>query len=240
MTLAISIITKNGVAFAADSRVTSGDPRGPTTVNDTVKKIFELGSCCGLTIAGDGGLGASIIDLIYYELHKNPDYRRLSVDEMLLICRESAIKRYNEWFSGVNFEDRPTLHIILSGYRKDISTSNFIDAPEIFTLHSERNFAPHRWTLLGFMAIGITPLATYLLNTLYSKEITLKHALELAAFAILETASQDGKVGKDIQLASCSLEQKFNIYSQDETYEYIYQAQRHKENLKKAFYNREN
>lgn len=237
MTLAISIVAHDGIAVAADSRVTSGDPRGPTTVNDTVKKIFELGDFCGLTIAGDGGLGASIIDVIHYELHKNPNYRYLSVDEMLRVCRESAIRKYNEWFDKVNFEDRPTLHIILSGYRKDIANRNFVDAPEIFTLYSERNFAPHRWTLLGFMAIGITPLATYLLNTLYTKEITLKHALELAAFAILETSSQDGKVGKDIQLASFSLQQPFKLYNQDEIYGYIYQAQRHKDNLKKAFYN---
>jgi hypothetical protein len=147
-----------------------------------------------------------------------------------------AIKKYNEWFPNINYEERPTLHIIMSGYRKDISNSNFTDSPEIFTLYSERNFAPHRWTLLGFMAIGISPLATYLLNTLYTKEITLKHALELAAFAILETASQDGKVGKDIQLASFSLSQPFKLYSQDEIYEYIYQADRHRDNLKKAFY----
>ncbi len=236
MTLAISIIAKDGVAIASDSRVTSGDPRGPTTVNDTVKKVFELSDFCGLAIAGDGGLGASIIDLIYYELHKNPNYRYFSIDEMLSICCESAIRKYNEWFGSMDFADRPTLHMVLSGYRKDISKSSFIDSPEIFTLHSERNFAPHRWTLLGFMAIGITPLATYLLNTLYTKEITLKHALELAAFAILETASQDGKVGKDIQLASLSLSKPFRIYIQDETYEYIYQADRHRNNLKKAFY----
>ena len=236
MTLAVSIIAKDGIAIASDSRVTSGDPRGPTTVNDTVKKIFELGDFCGLAIAGDGGLGAAVIDVLYYELHKNPDYRYFSVDDMLAICRDAAVKKYNEWFSQVNFEDRPTLHIILSGYRKDISNVNFIDSPEIFTLHSERNFAPHRWTLLGFISIGITPLATYILNTLYTKEITLKHALELAAFSILETASQDGKVGKDIQLASFSLTCAFKIYSQDETYEYIYQADRHRNELRKAFY----
>ena len=236
MTLAISIIGKDGIAVASDSRVTSGDPRGPTTVNDTVKKIFELGDFCGLAIAGDGGLGASLIDVVYYELHKNPNYRSLSVDEMLNLVMDCVIKKYNEWFPNMNFEDRPTLHIILSGYRKDISNTNFTDSPEIFTLYSERNFAPHRWTLLGFMAIGISPLATYLLNTLYTKEITLKHALELAAFAILETASQDGKVGKDIQLASFSLKQPFKLYSQEEIYEYIYQADRHRSSLKKAFY----
>ena len=236
MTLAIGIIAKDGIAMASDSRVTTGDPRGPTTVNDTVKKIFELGDCCGLTIAGDGGLGSSLIDVIHYELHKNPDYRRYSVDELLSLCSNTAIRKYNDWFGQLSYEDRPTLHMILTGYRKDISNQNFIDSPEIFTMHSERNFAPHRWTLLGFMAIGITPLATYLLNTLYTKEITLKHALELAAFAIIETASQDGKVGKDIQLASFSLEQPFKIYDPDEIIEYVYQADRHKISLRKNFY----
>ncbi|MDD4908553.1 MAG: hypothetical protein PHJ00_05795, partial [Candidatus Omnitrophica bacterium] len=76
MTLAIAIIAKDGIAVASDSRVTSGDPRGPTTVNDTVKKVFGLGDFCGLTLAGDGGLGASLIDVIYYELHKRPEYTR--------------------------------------------------------------------------------------------------------------------------------------------------------------------
>jgi 20S proteasome alpha/beta subunit len=236
MTLAISIIAKDGVAIASDSRVTSGDPRGPTTVNDTVKKIFELGDFCGLTIAGDGGLGASVIDVINFELHKNAHYRNFSVDEMLRISSECVIRKYNEWFTSVTFEERPTLHIILTGYRKDIGNSYFTDSPEIFTLHSERNFAPHRWTLLGFMAIGITPLASYILNTLYSKEITLKQALELAVFAILETASQDGKIGKDIQMASFSLRSTFKSYSEEETRLYIAQAEKHRQDLKKAFY----
>ena len=236
MTLAIGIISNEGVAIASDSRVTSGDPRGPTTVNDTVKKVFELGDYCGLAIAGDGGLGSSIIDVIYYELHKNQRNRFLSVDELLGLCQEMLIKKYNQWFEQVAYEDRPTLHIVLTGYRKDISNSNFINSPEIFTLHSERNFAPHRWTLLGFMAIGVTQLATYLLNTLYTKDITLKHALELAAFAILETASQDGKIGKDIQLASFSLNAPFRIYSPEEVEEYVRGAQCHRNDLRKAFY----
>lgn len=236
MTLAIGIIAKDGIALASDCRVTSGDPRGPTTVNDTVKKVFELGNFCGLAIAGDGGLGASVIDVIYYELHKNKDYNSLSVDDMLILCRNNVIKKYDEWFEQVAFEDRPTLHIILAGYRKDIGNANFIDSPEIFTLHSERNFAPHRWTLLGFMAIGITPLATYLLNTLYTKDIILKHALELAAFGILETASQDGKVGKGIQLASFSLNNVFKIYGQDELQEYVQGAAKRRDDLQKAFY----
>lgn len=237
MTLAISIIAKDGIAIAADSRVTSGDPRGPTTVNDTVKKVFELGDYCGLSIAGDGGLGASVIDTINYELHKNSDYRLLSVDDMLALCREIAIRRYNEWFRELSYDERPTLHIIVSGYRKDIQKQNFINSPEIFTLHSERNFAPHRWTFLGFMAIGITPMATYLLNMIYAKDISLKHALELATFAITETSTQDGKVGKDIQLASFSLDSPFKLYSPDETIEYIYQASRLRNNLRKTFYN---
>lgn len=236
MTLAISIIAKDGIAIASDSRVTSGDPRGPTTVNDTVKKIFELGDFCGLTIAGDGGLGASIIDVINFELHKDQRYRHFSVDEMLRVASDCAIRKYNEWFTTVNFEDRPTLHMILAGYRKDIGNSCFIDSPEIFTLHSERNFAPHRWTLLGFMAIGITPLASYILNNYYNKEISLKHAMELAVFAILETASQDGKIGKDIQMASFSLRSTFKAYSEEETRHYIVQAEKHRLDLRKAFY----
>ncbi len=236
MTLAISIIAKDGIAMASDSRVTSGDPRGPTTVNDTVKKIFELGDFCGLTIAGDGGLGASLIDVINFELHKDPRYKLFSVDEMLRVSGECAIRKYNEWFPNVCYEERPTLHIILTGYRKDIGNTCFVDSPEIFTLHSERNFAPHRWTLLGFMAIGITPLASYLLNTLYTKEIDLKHALELAVFAILETASQDGKIGKDIQMASFSLRSTFKSYGDDETRHYISEAEKHRLSLKKAFY----
>jgi 20S proteasome alpha/beta subunit len=236
MTLAIGIITKDGVAIASDSRVTSGDPRGPTTVNDTVKKVFELGDFCGLAIAGDGGLGASIIDVIYYELHQLANYRLLSVDELLIICRDCAIKKYNEWFDQVAYEDRPTLHIILTGYRKDIAKARFIDSPEIFTLHSERNFAPHRWTLLGFMAIGITPLATYLLNTLYTKEISLNHSLELATFAIMETASQDGKVSKGIQLASFSLNNSFALYDQVKISEFVSAAERRRDDLRRAFY----
>ena len=61
MTLALAIVAVDGIAVAADSRGTIGDPRGLTAVNDTQQKLFKFGNC-GLVMAGASEMGQAVID----------------------------------------------------------------------------------------------------------------------------------------------------------------------------------
>jgi len=234
MTLTISIIAKDGIILASDSRATIGNPLGLTTVNDTVKKVFKVTNHSGLAIAGEGELGATLIDAFYYTLHEKPNYNLLSIDELVDLLRSIVIGKYNEWFPHIRPEERPYLSIILSGYRKD--EGGGLTIPQMFTLHSSYHFAPCTNTM-GFAALGITPLATYLLNRLYTKDIIkLKAAIELASFCIVETASQDGKVGGNLQLATFSNIDDFNLLGNEDVNVIIDKCSEFRKNLQNPFY----
>jgi len=240
MTLGISLITKEGVILAADKRATYGDPRGLTTINDRVEKIYALSDHCGLAISGDAGLGGSIIDALNMQLHntENKDkYKSFSVDEMAEKLQQNAIKKYDEWFPLPKFklDERPGLSLMLSGYRRNLDSSELTNQPLIFTFNSYYNFAPHR-DVTGFMTIGITHFAMYLLNTLYEKDISLTQAAELATFCILETASQSGVVGTDISIGSFSWKDPFRFHKNEEIELYRKKAHERKDKLRISFY----
>jgi len=237
MTLAIGIIANDGIALGSDSRATIGDPRGLTTVNDTVQKIFKITDFCGVAIAGDGGLAVSILDSFLWNFKQRPDYNTLSIDEIVSLLRIAAINKYNDWFPHLNPEQRPFLAMVICGYRKNMQGK--LETPLIFSLLSIMHFAPSTDTM-GFTAAGIVPLAIYLLNRLYTKsDIQLKSAVELAAFCIRETASQDGKVGGELQLATFSKDAPFKIYDEKEIEVVKKRCEEFRKNLRNPFYAKE-
>lgn len=240
MTLAISLTTKEGIVLAADRRATYGDPAGLTTINDRVEKIYDLSDHCGLALSGNAGLGVSVIDDLNMELHNNDNknkYKKLSIDEMAEKLQQHAIKKYDEWFpiSKFKLDERPGLSLMLSGYRRNLETGELENNPLIFTFNSYYNFAPNR-DVAGFMTIGITPFAMYLLNTLYAKDITLIQAAELATFCILETASQSGAVGTEISVSSFNWKDQFRFHTNKEIEFYKQKAAERKNDLRFSFY----
>ena len=54
----------------------------------------------------------------------------------------------------------------------------------------------------GFGLVGVAQYALYLLNRLYENGSSVEHLKALAAYVIAETASQDGKVGGRIRIAT--------------------------------------
>lgn len=237
MTLAIGIIANDGLAVASDSRATIGDPRGLTTVNDTVQKIFKITDFCGLAISGSGGLGVSVIDAFMTELCQAPNYNSFSIDEIVILLRNVCIAKYNEWFPHLQPSERPPFNIVVCGYRKN--NSGQLEIPLIYSLLSIMHFAPSTDTM-GFAAVGVVPLAIYLLNRLYTRDIIkLKSAVELAAFCITETASQDGKVGGKLQLASFSKDKTFKVYDEKEIEIVEKRCEEFRKNLQNPFYAKE-
>ncbi len=57
MTLLVALKGSDGLALAADSRGTFGDPRGITAQNDTMEKAFIVSPHVAVLLAGAGELG---------------------------------------------------------------------------------------------------------------------------------------------------------------------------------------
>jgi 20S proteasome alpha/beta subunit len=237
MSLCLAIQSKDSIILASDSRATIGDPRGMTTSNDTVQKVFNLSSKIGIVIAGDGNIGFSIVEQIRKTMNDTMD-----IDEAIAVCRQTCINNFAQWFptsnqpmptaQGIQFVARPEIIVIITGYTKT-------NLPKIYMMSSNQifNFAPQPSTM-GFGAIGIVPLAVYLLNRLYKPDASSRVVKELATYCILETASQDGKVGGAVQLAEIKTDSGFaNIESTGEEYKKILDAiEIHRNKLKESFY----
>jgi hypothetical protein len=128
------------------------------------------------------------------------------VTDIMQKVREVANKRFNEWFSAFPLMAipgqnpalvRPQLELSIAGF--DLVEKQSI--PRMYSITSMYQFAPtlHDY---GFVLAGVAQYAVYLLNRLYSPDMDTKILEHLAAYVITETATQDGKVGGRVQMAS--------------------------------------
>jgi len=94
---------------------------------------------------------------------------------------------------------RPDISLLVAGY--DVDQHGRPTEQRIYQLLSQIDFAPmlHNY---GFGLVGVAQYALYLLNRLYETGSSVEHLKALAAYVISETASQDGKVGGKIRLAT--------------------------------------
>jgi 20S proteasome alpha/beta subunit len=235
MSLAVAIEASDGIVLGADSRATYGDPRGLTAVNDTVLKIYRLTPRTAIALVGQAETGASLIQRITAGLAAQPG---ADVDAAAEAIRTIGNQYFGQWFGPPQFlmgpmgptpVPRPDVWLLLIGF-----SSN--GQPKIISHGSTApfNFAPNLSTT-GFAASGVVPLAVYLLNRLYRRGISLEIAKDLAAYCILETASQDGKVGGPIRLAVARPNVDIAILTDEETAEIGRRADRHRESLRNSF-----
>lgn len=235
MSLAVAIEAANGIVLAADSRATFGDPRGMTTVNDTVQKIYRPNQRTAIAMVGQAETGAALIQRIIAGLAAHPG---ADVDITAEVIRTISNQFFTQWFGAPQFlmgptgplpSPRPDVWFLLVGY--DASAQ-----AKILSLGSSPpfNFAPNLSTT-GFAALGVVPLAVYLLNRLYRRGLDLEIGKDLATYCIVETASQDGKVGGPIRLAVVRHGQDTEILTEVEMSTMRARADRHRETLRNSF-----
>ena len=204
MTLIVGLIAKDGIVLTSDSRMTSGNPAvASIQSNDTVRKIFKITDHCAMGISGSGEIGVTLIEDFQTEINRLNN-QLLTVMDVAERFRSHCSGKYEAWFRRLPVESEriPEFNVLLCGY------SDLVDGritnPKIIRMSSYTQFAPMT-TTTGFATSGIPTVANYLLNRLYLRdEITLDQALTLAAFCIVETESQDGRVGGDLQAAMLS------------------------------------
>lgn len=197
MSLAITIQTDGGVTVASDSRGTFGDPRGVTGANDTIQKVYGLTKYTAMAVAGANEIGAALLDLL---IPTTRETNLEGIDDILEATRQLFRQKYNEWFPNLPAMpspqaphlQRPGLVVILAGYK--MSDDGEPTEARLYNLMSQLDFAPSL-SNYGFAIIGVPQYTIYLLNRLYSRNMSLQSAAELAAYCISETATQDGKMG---------------------------------------------
>lgn len=202
MTLVVVLKGTDGLVLAGDSRGTFGDPRELTAQNDTQEKSYILSRHVGALIAGDGGLASLLLRKVIEQISSQG---LDGVTPVMYATRQVLIQQYEEFFpnfpympmQGIPIPARPAVHLLIAGY--DLSNEGTPTSSSIYSMNAETNFAPalHDY---GFALDGIPQYALYLLNRLYDPQAAVEELVALAAYAITETASQDGKVGGPVQM----------------------------------------
>jgi 20S proteasome alpha/beta subunit len=237
MTLAVAIEAVNGIVLASDSRATFGDLRGLTTVNDTVVKIFKPAPKVAVALSGHGEIGNSLMQRIT-AVASEPANANADVDQIAETIRTVGNHYFTQWFGNPTWllgangpvpTPRPDICYLLAGYTQ-------AGQPKIIALPSSPplNFAPSVVTT-GFGTIGIVPLAIFLLNRLYRRGIDVEIAKDLAAYCIIETASQDGKVGGQMHMAIVRRNAETEIISDADITRLGIRVDAHREALRNSF-----
>jgi len=190
------------MVLASDSRGTFGDPRAVTAQNDTMIKVYALSKYAGALLSGGGELGAMIINEARARIQEE---KREGATSIMEVMREILIRRFNEWFPGFLIQPvqgslapvRPALTFIIGGY--DVDKDGKPTTQRIYTLNCYYNFAPFLHDY-GFALDGVAQYALYLLNRMYNPNLELGSLTRLASYVIVETATQDGKVGGPVQM----------------------------------------
>ncbi len=237
MSLAVAIEAANGIVLAADSRATFGDPRGMTGANDTVQKIYRPNPRTAIALVGQAETGGALMQRIMSPLAAQPT---ADVDIVAETIRAIGNNFFGQWFGPPQYLmgpagpaplPRPDVWFLLVGY-------DATNQPKILSLGSTPpfNFAPNLSTT-GFAALGIVPLAVYLLNRLYRRDLDLEIANDLATYCVVETASQDGKVGGPVRLAIAAATQDSVVLTNPQVQEIVTRVDRHRETLRNSFLN---
>jgi len=208
MSLALALEGRNGVALAADSRGTIGDPRGLTAINDQHQKLFRLSCHAGVCMFGASEVGTELIRIVQSVLNADRTSERYvdgAADQLRCIARQM----YDDWFAKIpDVTARPATGFIVGGIRED-------GTPRIVLLPSQFDFAPTA-AAAGFMAGGVPQYATYLVHRFYDRSKDVSDLANLAAYLIDETASQDPKVGGLVRLATVTASEGYKELSDKE------------------------
>jgi 20S proteasome alpha/beta subunit len=229
MTLIVALRGKDGMALAADSRGTIGDPRGLTAINDSYTKLFRLSQYCGIGISGASELAAKIVDELTTILaQSNLEFADQITDQTRNLIRA----RYDDWFAKFEVADRPAIGLIIAGLQR-AQDAQFIS--RTYMLASPLDFAPQLFPS-GNCLSGVPQYAVYLMHRLYNPEMTVSDLSRLAAYLIAETATQDPKVGGPIRIATIKPDSGYEDLDTNKVEEIVRLNNEQNEKLKQFFF----
>jgi 20S proteasome alpha/beta subunit len=243
LTLLVAIKGADGLALAADSRGTFGDPRGVTAQNDSQQKAHILAPHAAVLAAGSGEVGSLLVQEAINERSSGID----GVTTVMNFLRDKTRTRYAEWFPSVpaiqapqaaitgQAPTRPDLAFIVAGYELDGEGRGV--EPKMYQLQAGTDFSPmlHNY---GFAVAGVAQYALYLLNRLYEPDRSVAELTALAVYVITETASQDGKVGGPVNVINITPDQGCEALKDEEVREIVTRNEARSQSLRDSFYER--
>lgn len=203
MTLLVALKGRDGIVAATDSRGTFGDARMVTAQNDTMQKLYAVAPHVALMASGAAELATVLKNNLEQRIGQDVD----GASAVMGLTREVAREGYGQWFPGWAIQQglnasmpvRPDLGLVVTGFDPD--PDGAFTVPKIYQLVSALDFAP-MLSDYGFALQGVAQYALYLLNRLYVPDSPIADLMALAVYVIGETASQDGKVGGPVQVAT--------------------------------------
>lgn len=221
MSIGIAIAARDGVVLAADSRGTIGDARGPTVIIEDMQKVFQITSRCGMVVAGIAEMTDAILAEAQRVLAIVHGTAEPPTSDVVAALSQAALAFWGQrGYLQVPPEQRPSLQFLVGGVDDD-------GHPVIRTLHSAQNFAVLT-VQNGFSVIGVPLFGYYWLSRTYSRDMSMQEARALAPFVIAEAATQDGKIGGSVAMASITQASGWNMIGPEEL---TYVAQSNKDLL---------
>lgn len=194
MTLVVALAGVDGIVLAGDRR-TAIEEEGRRVVADTSRKIFPVAEHVGVGLCGQGDLGVYLLEKLLREVRaKHVD----GITSVFEISRRFLIAAYDEATQGIQPESRPPVGFIFAGLDHDVEGT--YSQPRICSMYQWEGFQPLASTT-GWDACGPVWIAEYLISGFYAPSMTVEQLARLASLLIVETASQDSRVGGEPLLA---------------------------------------
>jgi hypothetical protein len=197
MSLVFSLLQKDYIVFAADSRHTRGDGSGSFYKNDQGLKTLEIKR--GHALFGFAGRdwGENIAGLAKSK-------GLLDADGTLEATADAFCKftvgEYEKHYGSCEPGFKPTVEFMLTGWVESYDGEQ-IATTYTFRLPDQASHSPWQYPYRRFQTIGKSCHgALYSLHRFGNQDLPIDAALRLAAFTLREISEQDTSVGGDLLL----------------------------------------
>jgi len=176
-TTTVGIRVRDGVVFAADTRVTSGS----YIAHRHGKKLYEITPYVAMTIAGVVADAQNVIDILRYHarLYEIERMKRISVRTISTLA--SNVFTFYRLFPLIT-------QVLIGGYD---------ERPSLYQIDFFGSLAEEQFVSTG----SGSPISLGLLETSYREDLSIEECLALAARSVLLAMRRDAASGDDIDIA---------------------------------------
>jgi hypothetical protein len=197
MSLVFSILQKDYIVFAADSRHTRGDGSGGFYKNDQALKTLEINQRHALFGFAGRDWGENIVALAKSKGHLDSG---ATLEDIAQSFCEFASVEYEKQYGICDPGCKPTVEFMLTGWVED-HTGEQVATAYTFRLPDQASYSPWQYPYRRFQTIGKSCHgALYSLHRFGNQDLPIDAALRLAAFTLAEICEQDTSVGGAPQL----------------------------------------
>ncbi len=209
MSLTMVLKAIDGLVLAADSRMTEGYTLEGPKIRDDSEKFIQLNADVGVLTYGLSDIGhAGLMSLKEIVSQGADQYTLMSsiLDKGMEVFKKTSCN-WSKENPAIKREERD-VGFIISGYERREQEL------EVFNVQSPE-FIPKKLQG-GCLLAGQWHVARFIINKIYSKDMSVKMLNDLAFFILYSTISVEKTVGGEIRLATITKSKGFQWISHDE------------------------